>query len=79
MIQTILNRENDENYIECEFSMIKRHKDNTLSNLIQPKKYGFSYDKRVILPEDESGNIDTIPIGWVGDTPWNIVDEYETL
>lgn len=77
MIQTIINRENDINYIECKFSMIKRNKNGTLSNYIQPKKYSFCYDKRIILNEDINDNIDTIPIGWEGDTKWLEFDELE--
>jgi len=51
--------------LSVNYNLIQRHKDKKLTNYNQTKQYGFTYDKRVILPIDKFGNIDTLPIGFI--------------
>jgi len=51
--------------LSVEYDMINRNKDKSLTNYHQTKQYGFCYDKRIIQEEDEEGNIDTYPIGFI--------------
>ena len=64
MINVIKNRYKPNNQIPIEYGTIKANKNFTLSNYKLIKNYGFCYDKRKIMPEDELGNINTIPFGY---------------
>lgn len=51
--------------IPINYTMITRDKGNkVMKTVFIQKNYGFVYDKRTILPEDEYGNIDTLPFGY---------------
>ena len=59
-------KEERQNKIEVDYFMINRNKKTKeLNSYTQKKKYGFCYDKRIIQPIDDRGNIDTLPIGFV--------------
>ena len=65
MIEIIKNRhkERDENNLKVEKFSIIRKSNKDLVSIYETKQYSFGYDKRHIQPEDEYGNIFTLPFG----------------
>ncbi len=57
-------KDKKDNYIEVDYFNIVRNKDKSLKSVIQPKKYSFVYNKRQICPENEFGDIMTLPFGY---------------
>ena len=62
MLDLVVNRDKNLSR-EVEQFTIKRHTDKSLESVNQMKSYKFGYDKRYILPEDEFGNVFTLPWG----------------
>ena len=64
MIDNFMNGQTDDNFVQVKYNMISRDKKTKeLKTYTLKKKYGFTYDKRHILPVDSLGNIDTRPFG----------------
>ena len=67
MIEIINNRnkEKEQNQLVVSNFRISRTNQKQLISENEIKKYSFGYDKRYILPEDENGNIFTLPFGHI--------------
>ena len=64
MIDKFMDGKSDDNFVQVKYNMISRDKKTKeLKTYTLKKKYGFTYDKRHILPVDSLGNIDTRPFG----------------